>query len=421
MQPIVTTAVPTPAPVIAPVSARPRLDAIDFVRGMVMIFMILDHIRDFTHEGALFQDPLDFRTTSVILYLTRWITHLCAPTFVLLAGLGVGLRGLRGATPADQSWFLFTRGVWLVFAELTIFRLLIWFNLDLRFLAFLQVIWAIGWSMILLSAVVRLPLVVIGGLAAAIVLGHNLFDAIRVPGWFPGQPNPPGLGAALWMLVHQGGFFAVGTGGPIVFDRYPVLPWTGLLAAGYVMASIYGWPAERRRRFLWTTAAVMLVAFVVLRSSNVYGDPRDWAPQATVVQTAMDFMNLEKYPPSLSYALATLLPAMVLLAALDGKAIAGGLAGAVVTFGRVPFFFYLLQWIAAHLSGMAVSALLGKSIAPYFQNILDYFAGPTPPNFGGPLWTIYVAWLLSLLLIYPLCKWFAGVKARRRDWWLSYV
>jgi len=423
MRPIVTTSVPAPASATAtPVAVpRPRLDAIDFVRGLVMIFMILDHVRDFTHQGGIFNDPLDFRTTSVLLYLTRWVTHLCAPTFVLLAGLGVGLRRLRGATPADNAWFLFTRGLWLVVVELTILRLIVWFNVDLSFLAFLQVIWAIGWSMILLAALVRLPLAAIAGVAALIILGHNALDGFRVPFWFPGQPDPPGFGAVLWMLIEQNGFFAVGPGGPIVFARYPVLAWFGLLSAGYVMAEIYAWPAERRRRVLWTSAAVMLGAFVVLRGFNLYGNPRDWAPQATVVQSAMYLMNVEKYPPSLAYMLVTLLPAMTLLAALDGKVIAAGLRGAVVTFGRVPFFFYLLQWIAAHLSGMVVTAVLGKSLVPYFKNMLQLVTMQPQPDFGGPLWTVYVAWFVSLLLIYPLCRWFAGVKARRRDWWLSYV
>jgi uncharacterized membrane protein len=338
---------------------------------------------------------------------------------VLLAGLGVGLRRLRGASAAELSWFLFSRGVWLVLVELVVLRVLIWFNVDLRFLAFLQVIWAIGWAMVALSALVRLPLAVIGGLAAVIIVGHNVLDPIAVPFWFPGQPNPPGFGAALWMLFHQSGFFAID--GHVVFARYPVLPWIGLLAAGYVMAGIYAWPAERRRRSLWITAAVMLAAFVVLRGFNLYGDPRDWAPQATLVQTAMDLMNVQKYPPSLAYVLATLLPALTLLAALDGKILSGGLPGAVVIFGRVPFFFYLLQWIAAHVSGMVVTAAQGKSIAPYFMNLIDYFTVRPQPDFGGPLWTVYVAWIVSVIALYPLCRWFAGVKARRRDWWLSYL
>jgi uncharacterized membrane protein len=186
------------------------------------------------------------------------------------------------------------------------------------------------------------------------------------------------------------------------------------------MAAIYAWPADRRRRALVGAAFAMTALFVLLRTWNIYGNPGHWAPQPTVVQSAMAYMNVEKYPPSLQYVLATLAPALLTLAVLDGRTIAGGLAGAVVTFGRVPFFFYVLQWITAHVSGMIVTAALGRSIAPYFMHILDLFGTQPPPDFGGPLWTVYVSWILSLIVIYPLCRWFAGVRARRRDWWLSY-
>jgi uncharacterized membrane protein len=426
MQPTVTSAAPIPTALSTsfPVSTRLRLDAIDFVRGLVMILMLLDHTRDFVHRGGIFADPLDPATTTPILYLTRWLTHLCAPTFVLLAGLGVGLRRIRGATAGDNAWFLFTRGLWLIVMELVVMRTIIWWNVEFwDFAAFLQVIWAIGVSMVLLSAVVRLPLAALGAIGAAIVLGHNLLDGIRVPFWFPGTPAPPpSLGEILWMAVHQSGFYQLGgPDGPVVFDRYPVLPWFGLLCVGYVLAEIYRWEAARRVRFLATSALVMLAAFVVLRGFNIYGDPRDWAPQPTLVQSAMALMNVEKYPPSLAYVLVTLLPALTLLAVLDGRTITGGLRGAVVTFGRVPFFFYILQWITAHVSGMVVTAITGRSIAPYFDHLLTLVTTQPQPDFGGPLWVVYLTWLLSLLAIYPLCRWFAGVKARRRDWYLSYL
>ncbi len=414
MQPIVT----------APVNTRLRLDAIDFVRGLVMILMVLDHTRDFAHRGGMFNDPLDPATTTPILYLTRWITHLCAPTFVLLAGLGVGLRRIRGATAADNAWFLFTRGLWLVVMELVVMRVFIWWNVEVwSFAAFLQVIWAIGVSMVLLGVIARLPLAAIGVIGATIVLGHNLLDGIRVPFWFPGSPAPaPTPGDILWMLVHQSGFYPLGgPNGPVVFDRYPVLPWFGLLCVGFVLAEIYRWEPARRVRFLATSALVMLTAFVVLRSFNIYGDPRDWAPQPTLVQTAMAFMNVEKYPPSLAYVLVTLLPALTLLATLDGRTIAGGLRGAVVTFGRVPFFFYVLQWITSHLSGMVVTAILGGSLWPFFQHLLTLVTTQPQPDFGGPLWAVYLCWFVSLLAMYPLCRWFAAIKARRREWWLSYL
>ena len=423
MQANVPTFVSPPLAVGAsvPVAARLRLDAIDFVRGIVMILMVLDHTRDFVHAGGIVGDPLNPPTTTMLLYVTRWVTHVCAPTFALLAGLGVGLRRLRGATPGEVSWFLFTRGLWLVVLELTLFRLLVWFNVDFTFLSFLQVIWAIGASMIALSALVRLPLAALAAIAGVILIGHNALDAIRVPFWLPGSDQPaPGVGAVLWMLLHQFGFFQIGgPSGPVVLVQYPVLPWIGLVTAGYVMSAIYAWPAERRRRMLLLSALAMLAAFVALRTFNIYGNPTDWAPQPTVVQSAMAYLNVQKYPPSLAYVLVTLVPALVTLAVLDGRTIAGGVRGAVVTFGRVPFFFYVLQWLTSHLSGMIVTALQGKPIDEYFLHLVDYFR--QPPGFGGPLWTVYVCWLVSLLVMYPLCRWFAGVKSRRRDWWLSYL
>jgi uncharacterized membrane protein len=386
-----------------------------------MILMVLDHTRDFVHAGGMMGNPLDPATTTSLLYVTRWVTHLCAPTFALLAGLGVGLRRLRGATAGDVSWFLFTRGLWLVVLELTLFRLIIWFNADLTFLSFLQVIWAIGASMLALSALVRLPSIALAAIAGVILIGHNALDGVQVPFWLPGSDQPaPGVADAVWMLLHQFGFFQIGgPSGPVVLVQYPVLPWIGLVIAGYVMAAVYAWPAERRRRALALSAITMLTAFVVLRTFNIYGNPTGWAPQPTVVQSAMAFMNVQKYPPSLAYVLVTLVPALLTLAALDGRTIAGGIRGAVVTFGRVPFFFYVLQWFTSHVSGMIVTALQGTSIDDYFKHLLDFFRDP--PDFGGPLWAVYVCWIVSLLVMYPLCRWFAGVKARRRDWWLSYV
>lgn len=423
MQPIVTTAeaARTAVGTAAALPARLRLDAIDFVRGIVMILMVLDHTRDFVHAGGIVSDPLNPATTTGLLYVTRWVTHLCAPTFALLAGLGVGLRRLRGASAGEVSWFLFTRGLWLVVLELTLLRLLIWWNVDLTFLAFLQVIWAIGASMMALSALVRLPSVALAAIAGVILIGHNALDGIQLPFWLPGSGQPaPGVDGVLWLLLHQSGFFQMGgPSGPVVLVQYPLLPWIGLVTAGYVMSAIYAWPAERRRRVLVRSALAMLAAFVALRTFNVYGNPTDWAPQPTLVQSVMAFLNVQKYPPSLAYVLVTLVPALLSLAALDGRTIAGGVRGAVVTFGRVPFFFYLLQWVTCHVSGIIVTASQGKRIDGYFLHLLDYFR--QPPDFGGPLWTVYVCWVISLLAMYPLCRWFAGVKARRRDWWLSYL
>jgi uncharacterized membrane protein len=226
----------------------------------------------------------------------------------------------------------------------------------------------------------------------------------------------------LWLLAHQGGFFPIaGFPSPIVWAHYPVLPWTGIMAVGFALARLYTWPAARRRRALVTAALGMAAAFVVLRSFNIYGDPRPWAPRGDLVRSAMAFFDVEKYPPSLLFSLITLAPSLLVLGLLDGWSFQTGLLAKAVTFGRVPLFFYVLQWPTAHLSGILVTAAQGKDVSLYFKNILDLFQLSSPPDIGGPLWVVYLCWAAGILLLYWPCRWFAGVKARRREWWLSYL
>jgi uncharacterized membrane protein len=404
------------------VESLTRLDSIDLVRGLVMVVMLLDHMRDFTHWASFTFDPLDNTRTTPILYATRWITHLCAPTFVFLAGLGAGLGRLRGKPAASLARFLWTRGAWLVFLEVTVVRTLIWFNWHPSLLAQLQVIWAIGVSMTVLAALVRLPMPVVGTIGVLIVLGHNLLDRFQVaPFVGPQSPLPSPLGP-LWMLFHQGGFFPVhGFPSPMVLAQYPVLPWAGVLLAGYGAACFYTWPGARRRRTLVGLGAGMLLAFFTVRFTNLYGDPVPWASGADATKTVMAFLDVAKYPPSALYVLVTLGLSITLLGALDGRIFRRGLGAALVTFGRVPLFFYLLQWITAHLAGMLVTASLGKDISVYFMNFVQIVSAPKVPDYGGPLRATYLCWALGVLLLYFPCRWFAGVKARRRDWWLSYV
>jgi uncharacterized membrane protein len=405
-----------------PLPARSRQDAVDFVRGAVMIVMLLDHTRDFAHETGLLGNPLDPNTTTPTLYLTRWVTHLCAPAFVLLAGLGIGLKHLGGATPAQLTSFLWRRGLWLVAIEIFVLRFLIWFNFDLTFLSQLQVIWAIGVSMIAMAALVRLPIGAVLGIGLVIVFGHNLLDAIRITPFFGPQTPTPGVAGKLWLLLHQGGFFPLfGFPSPIVWAHYPVLPWLGIMATGYGLSTIYTWEPARRRQTLIALSAVMVLLFLALRAGNIYGDPRPWTPQGDAVKSAMSFFDVTKYGPSLLFALITLAPAFLTLALLDGRTLQRGVAGVVVTFGRVPFFFYLLQWPTAHIAGILVSASFGRAIAPYFMHLLDLIQLQTPPVMGGPLWATYLCWIAGVFLLYWPCRWFARIKASRRDWWLSYL
>jgi len=410
------------APPSRPPDARPRLDSIDLVRGAVMVLMLLDHMRDFTHEASFTGDPLDFATTTPLLYFTRWITHLCAPTFVFLAGLGAGLQRLRGKPVAELARFLWTRGLWLVFLELTVVRGLVAFSFHPIELAQLQVIWVIGVGMIVLAALVWLPSRAVLAIGAVIAAGHNLLDRVRVPPWQgPDSPVPSALGK-LWILLHQTGAFPIaGFPSPIVLVLYPILPWIGVIALGYGCSEVYAWPAERRRALLVGLGIAMAVAFVVLRYAGVYGDPLPWSPQADAVKTLMSFFNVQKYGPSLLYVLATLAPAMLTLGLIDGRTIAGGPGGALVTFGRVPLFFYMLQWLTAHLCGIAITAARGGTLAPYFMSFLEQFIMKEPVVTGGPLWLTYACWAGATVLLYFPCRWFARVKATRRDWWLGYL
>ena len=387
---------------------RPRNDSIDVLRGLVMVLMVLDHCRDFVH-GGFASDPTDLATTNAALFATRWITHFCAPVFVFLAGTGAFLRGTR-TSRGDNARFLLTRGLWLLVLEVTVVRFGVTFDCHFGFLAFLQVIWALGVSMIALSALIWLPPAVVGGFGVAMVALHNLLDRFAVAG------GPPAAGLdSLWFFIHQQGpVFPFGQGAPLVFIAYPLVPWIGVMAAGYAFGAVYRWAPERRRPFLLGLGGAMIAAFVVLRAGNLYGDPSSFSQQPTALFTVLSFVNTTKYPASLQFLFMTLGPAIVLLGLIDGRRVWQPL----VTLGRVPLFFYLLQWPAAHVAGIVIAAAAGASLAPFFANPLDQvFFSNRPSGLG----MVYVAWAGCILVLYPLCAGFARLKQRRRDWWLSYL
>jgi uncharacterized membrane protein len=406
-----------PAPHPPTSDARPRrIDSVDLLRGLVMVLMLLDHTREYVHRDAPFFDAANLQRTTVALFFTRWVTHFCAPVFVLLAGTGVALQRLRGKSVTELTRFLVTRGLWLILLELTIVRLGIGFTFDYgAFPGMLQVIWAIGVAMIVLAAFLRAPTGVALGTGAAIVLLHDLLDGVLVTGPAPGAPVTDPLSAA-WMVLHQPGFIAV-WGAPMLV-AYPLLPWLGVMLLGYALGQVYGWPAERRQRFLARTGPAMLVAYVVLRAGHLYGDPRPWAVQERgPVFTALSFIDITKYPPSLEFVLLTLGPALVFLAWLE-RTPRRAIGRVLVTYGRVPLFFYLIQWFVAHGIGLGLSLLAGKPTSHLFG-----LPGTVPaaPGAGFGLGVTYAAWATGLLLTYPLCRWFAGVKRRHDVWWLSYL
>lgn len=407
-------------PASQPRSIRPRVEAVDLLRGIVMVIMMLDHTREFSHGAALDFDPTDLSKTNVMLFFTRWITHYCAPVFVFLAGTGAFFQAAKGKSKGELSKFLLTRGLWLVVVEMAIVRFIVWFNFDLHFVFMWQVIWAIGISMIVLAGLIYLPLRVIGIFSIAMIALHNLLDAIRVNSMpAPGSPPaPPGFWTSVWMVLHQPGviFFKPNVYGLVL---YPLIPWVGVMGAGYVFGSLYQLEAERRRKILFRLGLGLIAAFIVLRGINIYGDPNRWSLQKNFIFTVLSFLNVSKYPPSLLFLLMTLGPAIFALTGFDRIA-PGPFSKAIITFGRVPLFFYIGQWIVAHGLAIIVGYLLGQPVGWQFADML-HRPSPNPGNLGFSLWVVYLFWIVGVCLLYPLCRWFAGVKQRRRDWWLSYL
>ena len=368
-----------------------------------MILMALDHVRDFF--GAPGISPTNLAQTTVPLFFTRWITHLCAPTFFLLTGTGAFLA-LRRHSTASLSRFLFVRGVWLILLELTVIRCLgLQFNVDYH-VTLLVVIWALGCAMVVLAALVWLPLRAVLAFGLIMVAGHNLLDGIR-------SAHP------LWAALHSPGF-VVNRPGFVVFAAYPLIPWVGVTAIGYALGRIYWWDDARRRRCLLHWGLGASAAFVVLRAINVYGDPVRWTAQSSIPLTVVSFLNVTKYPPSLLFLLMTLGPGLLILRALD-RSVPRYLRPAT-TFGRVPLFYFVLHLPLIHLLAVVLCYALNGAVHWMFESPdLGAYPFTPPPIWGLPLPVTYVIWIAVVLLLYPICAWFAAVKRRRRDAWLTYL
>ena len=376
-----------------------------------MVIMALDHTRDFFSKDLAF-DPSDLDKTYPALFLTRWITHFCAPVFIFLAGTGAFLSVTRGKSTKELSWFLLTRGLWLVLLELTWVRCLGWqFNFDFHF-AMGIVIWAIGWSMVALAGLVFLPLRWVTTLGIVMIACHNLFDYIEPESW--------GSLGWLWKILHSGGIIVPADGYRFAAG-YPLIPWIGVMAAGYGFGALLLREPIERRKWLLGLGALLTALFILLRAINVYGDPDSWSGQKNALFTMFSFLNCHKYPPSLLYLLMTLGPALLALAVLDRRT--PRWLKPVLVFGRVPLFYYLLHLPLIH--GLAVLA----SYVQYGQGNW-WFANPPegpsapslrPSDYGYSLPIVYLVWLGVLLALYPVCRWFAEVKRRRRDPWLSYL
>jgi uncharacterized membrane protein len=397
-----------------------RIDSVDFLRGLVMVIMLLDHTREYVHADAFRFSPTDLSKTSVLLFFTRWITHLCAPTFVLLAGTSIYLQILRGKSRSELSKFLLTRGLWLIFLEFTVVRFALFFNVDYSFFGLAEVIWIFGVSMIALAALIFLPVRLVAAIGIAMIALHNLLDGIQVPPAtsMAGTPSPGTL-EKLWLVLHQPGFVPL-FGDVKMFVAYPLVPWIGVMAAGFALGTIYAWEAERRRRFLFRLGLTLIGLFVFIRAVNIYGDPQPWTIQPTSVFTVLSFLNTTKYPPSLLFMLMTLGSALLILAFVNSVKRDRFLNRIIITFGRVPLFYFILQMFAAHGFGVLLNYLAGKSISYFFLNFPDS-ATAAPPDAGFDLWVVYAVWLVGLVVLYPLCLWYGRIKQHRRGFPFSYL
>ena len=381
---------------------RVRLESVDVVRGLIMILMALDHVRDFF--GVPGVSPTDLDNATAALFLTRWITHFCAPVFFLLTGTGAYLS-LRRKSKGELSRFLFIRGLWLIFLEVVITRCIGWqFNFDYH-VTMLIVLWALGWAMIVLSTLVYLPASVVTTFGVVMIASHNLFDSVQ-------SSNP------LWSILHSANFIVTNPRHSI-FVAYPLIPWVGVAAAGYGLGQIYGWTSDRRRAFLLRLGIGLTTAFVVLRSINIYGDPVRWTTQKSVTFTVLSFLNTNKYPPSLLFLLMTLGPATLFLWAVDGST--PRWSQPALVFGKVPMFYYLLHIPLIHLLAVIVCYARYGQVHWMFESLtLGQFPITPPPGWGFSLPIVYLVWAVVVVALYPLCRWFAALKQRRSDAWLSY-
>jgi uncharacterized membrane protein len=394
-----------------PLSGRSRLYSVDMLRGLVMVIMALDHVRAFFSNAYSF-DPTDLTHTNAALFFTRWITHFCAPVFVFLAGTGAFLSTSRGKTRKDLAGFLLSRGLWLVFLDLfCVHTFGWWFNFDYHLL-YGDVLWALGWSMVMMAGLVFLPTWSITAIGIVVVTLHNIFDGVRADSF----------SSFRWVLaiLHSGDMLEPLPGVHFI-PGYPLVPWIGVMAAGYGFGTLMLCPQHKRRKEVLALGIALTLAFVVIRAGNLYGDPHTWSVQEAGLFTFLSFINCEKYPPSLLYLLMTLGPAITALALFERTP--NSLSRPFVTLGRVPLFYYLIHLAFIHALAVAFAYARYGQATWMFKNpsLPVNMLLPFPEGYGYGLATVYAIWLGVVLILYPACRWFASVKGRRREAWLSYL
>ena len=386
-----------------------RINSIDFLRGLIMVVMALDHTRDFFHVTAMTADPLDPSTTTPLLFFTRWITHYCAPGFVFLSGVSAYLASLKKSRK-EASLFLIKRGLWLIIAELTLINFGVFFNPGFNFIM-LQVIWAIGCSMILLGIISRISPKLVLALGVLLFFGHNILDYLSLP--------RTGATGNLWNIFFRANAFIPLGANHLVGAFYAILPWTGVMFMGYSIGHWFvpAFEAAKRKKLLLITGISLIALFFILRITNLYGDPEDFKSGKNLTTTIYSLLDTNKYPPSLQFLCMTLGPACILLALLEG--VRGRVVDFFTVYGKVPFFYYILHFYLLHILAVIVFFATGHTTSQIVDpNVPFYFR---PQNFGYGLGVVYIIWLSVVLLLYYPCRWFAKYKMNHKQWWLRYL
>lgn len=388
---------------------KQRISSIDLMRGIVMIIMAIDHTRDFFHVDAQVFSPTDLSQTFTILFFTRWITHFCAPTFVFLSGISAGISRKRKSSK-ELSWFLFTRGFWLVILEITVIRFGFAFNLYYD-VTFFEVIYVLGVCMMILSALVFLPQKVVLVLGLILIFGHDALNFVRL--------SPQDSGYVIWTLLQQPGFISIDqTHG--IFVSYPIIPWLGIMLAGYGAARLYTDVAsEKRKKLLLYSGLIAIILFIIIRFTNVLAPLDAWSVQKNAWFTFLSFINCTKYPVTLLFTLMILGPVLIILAFVENAN--NRITEKAIVIGRVPLFYFIVHFYILHIAALVIHLILsGKSINEIDFHLSTGLGGVARGVGYSLIWT-YAAWITLILVIYPLCKWYNDYKTRHTHWWLSYL
>lgn len=376
-----------------------------------MIIMVLDHTRDYFHAGAFQFDPTDLDKTTVAIFFTRWITHLCAPLFVLLAGTSAFISGQR-KTKKELAVFLVKRGLWLIILELTVINFSWFFNIHFSIIL-LAVIWILGVSMIFLAGFIFLPRRIILFVSLILVFGHNLLDNIHFP-----EHDTVGFA---WGLLHDQKIFIIG-GHEFIMEAYQIIPWIAVMALGYCLGGLYakGYDPSKRKRILLRLGMGSILLFIIIRSINMYGNQHPWSHQTSPVLSFLSFLNISKYPPSLDYLLITEGIGLVFLSITEN--ISNRITNIISVYGRVPLFFYILHLYFIHLLAMLAAVLTGFRWTDMTGFTRWISAMPNLQGYGFNLGVVYLVWISIVVLLYPLCKMYDRYKAAHKNkWWLSYL